>query len=175
MQELGNIAKDLYDELGTYQISFLLNERTREINYPNNTSKEIKKNLEILEQLEIYIHSLKKNGQTSELINRCLLFARFLFELHEQINLGTLQNQTRTRIIEFLALLLNLLNALHYHEEFMEIATMLFEQKLETILGYSPKQKRNEIDQGILGLMRNQYFKTFNFERAKELKRMRNN
>lgn len=177
MQNLGNITKDIYDEIGTYQIAFYVNEKTKEINHPESFTKAQKENIEtqiiLLEKLEAQLQSFEF-GKTAKMIEKNITFAKFLIELNQEFSLSRFTRSTRNKIMEFFTKTLDLLLHLHYKEEFIEIATILFENNLEKTLQYNAKQEYLDIEQDKLGLVRSAFYYQLSLERAQELKRMRN-
>jgi len=172
-QRLIKFEQDLYDENGTYQLSFFQtgNQLTHLHKLtPKEQKEEIQKE-KITLRMKEYQKLLNQENISYEKINQIIQFSQTMLHPSFQNFLLKLTPSTKIDLIKLqIHLLIHLYNTLD-QKSFMELATLFFDKDTEKSLNYDSDIESSELDQGIIGLLRSEFLYLNHLETAQKLKR----
>ena len=173
MERLVQEQKDYYnDEDETYQISLYYDETTNEVNTEENFSEEKKSQLKLqkqkMSQIELLLLLFQKPDIQVEVMQEGIRFSSTLLKLK---TLSDFPRHEKFAIINFFVILLHALSK-RDPKKFTELGEIFFQETLPK-LNYHSEKYYEEIDQGLLGIVRSDYYHLSNLESAQAIKRLK--
>lgn len=159
-ERLIELKKDIYNDQGMEQTSFLVNTHNKQLYLPHTLTKkeqlkeEKKKNIKLtLEQFSSLLESNNPNINFDEILT-------FLYDLlneEKEFNIYHCGLQTKRETLQLIIRLLITLKQKRQQKKYQDLSKTLFELDMGKAFTYYQTMKINEIDQATLGLLRSEY------------------